>query len=549
MHKCRDFKGKRQNIIFSANPIVEFCKLHFNSSVLSEVIMNTFEKDHQKKIMSVQELDSSRFQSLSLTSNIWIWEVNASGVYTYCSPTIFGILGYQPEEIIGKTPFDLVIPEERASLGEVFGKIVQNQEPIVRLVNSNQRKDGRVVILETNGVPFFDSGGEFLGYRGIDRDITKMRMAVIALQESQSRLINAIDMAKIGMWEFDSERQGFLLGDSFYSLFKTSLEEEGPFLSVEQYFNRFIHPDDLKQTSEAVQNAIKENRESFSLQHRIIRKDGEIRYVVARFLFFHDETGKMIRNYGLIQDITHIKRAEIELRELNASKDKFFSIIAHDLKNPFNTIIGFSEVLKEEVKKMDLESSEYYANLVNVSAVQTYRLLENLLEWANSQRGKTAFNRLNINLKDVLKEELDTLHEQASGKSIRVISYVPDGLMIFADKNMIKTVLRNLISNALKFTPRDGVVEINATSDATMNKISVTDSGIGMNKETMEKLFRIEGNLSTLGTENEKGTGLGLLLCKEFVEKHGGKIWVESEPDKGSTFRFVIPIEKNHANS
>ena len=633
--------------------------------------MNTIEDDRRKRILSDKELDASRFNSLSFTQNLWIWEVNASGVYTYCSPSVFDILGYQPEEIIGKTPFDLIVPEERSRVGELFGKIILNREPIVRLENSNLHKDGRIVILETNGVPFFNEGGELLGYRGIDRDITRLKetervvkderlrlrtlietipdmiwlkdpagvyitcnprferffgateseivgksdydfvskemadffrendLAAVktgkpqknlewvtfaddghkelletiktpmydsdckltgvlgisrditqhkltedALRESQSRLSNAIDMAKIGMWEFDQKRMGFLPDESFYSLLKTSSEEEGSFLTIQEYNSRFVHPDDVKESSDAVQNAIKENKNTFSVQHRIIRKDGEIRYVVARFLFVKNDDGKRIRSIGLLQDITHIKRAELELRELNASKDKLFSIIAHDLKNPFNTIIGFSEVLKEEVKKMDLESSEYYANLVNVSAVQTYRLLENLLEWANSQRGKTVFNRINFNLNEILKEELDILNEQASGKAIKIISTIPEDFEMFADKNMIKTVLRNLISNAIKFTPRNGVVEINAVSDNHQAEITVSDSGIGMSNEIQEKLFKIEGNLSTLGTENEKGTGLGLLLCKEFVEKHGGKILVESEPGKGSTFRFVIPPEK-----
>ena len=241
----------------------------------------------------------------------------------------------------------------------------------------------------------------------------------------------------------------------------------------------------------------------------------------------------------LLEKSVAIKTAE--LFELNASKDKFFSIIAHDLKNPFNTIIGFSEMLKEEVKSGDHESIGEYAGLINTSAVQTFRLLENLLEWANSQRGKILFSPIPIKLSELYNEELSVLNDMAKGKDIELKSSYPENLTIFADKNMMKTILRNLISNAIKFTHKNGKVEVKAMIGNRLVEISVSDTGIGMTNETKAKLFKIDANLSTPGTENEKGTGLGLFLCKEFIEKHGGKIWVESEPGKGSTFKFILP--------
>jgi signal transduction histidine kinase len=230
-----------------------------------------------------------------------------------------------------------------------------------------------------------------------------------------------------------------------------------------------------------------------------------------------------------------------ELHELNASKDKFFSIIAHDLKNPFNSIIGFSELQKEEIKSGDFVRIAEYAGRINISAVQTLRLLENLLEWANSQTGKILFNPAQIKLNEILNEEFSTLNDLAARKNIELNSYIPDNQTIIADKNMIKTILRNLITNAIKFTHKNGKVEVRAIIDNENVEISVSDNGIGMKEETIAKLFRIDANLTTRGTENEKGTGLGLFLCKEFVEKHGGKIWVESVPGKGSIFKFNLP--------
>ncbi len=231
-----------------------------------------------------------------------------------------------------------------------------------------------------------------------------------------------------------------------------------------------------------------------------------------------------------------------ELKELNASKDKFFSIIAHDLKNPFNTIIGFSEMMKESVRLKDSATFYEYAVMINTSAVQTLRLLENLLEWANAQRGKLTFMPVEVNLRELIMDEFSMVEETALGKNIELESYVNDSLTIVADKNMIRTILRNLITNAVKFTHKGGLVKVNAETYKNRVEVSVSDTGIGMSGETIAKLFRIDANLSTRGTENEKGTGLGLFLCKEFVEKHNGEIWVESTPGKGSTFKFMLPV-------
>jgi signal transduction histidine kinase/ligand-binding sensor domain-containing protein len=259
-------------------------------------------------------------------------------------------------------------------------------------------------------------------------------------------------------------------------------------------------------------------------------------------LFFLSRVRSLKKQKILLEKTVAIKTAE--LKELNASKDKFFSIIAHDLKNPFSTIIGFSEILKEDLSAQPAGRPKEYSKMIYTSAVQTFRLLENLLEWANSQRGNIVFKPHRIKFSDLLNEELKTLNETASGKNIEISCEVPENLTILADKNMLKTILRNLISNAIKFTRRNGKVTVKASFDNKNAQIEVSDNGIGMSQETILKLFRIDANLTTLGTEKEKGTGLGLFLCKEFVDKHGGKIWVTSETGNGTSFFFTIPL--NH---
>jgi len=262
--------------------------------------------------------------------------------------------------------------------------------------------------------------------------------------------------------------------------------------------------------------------------------------VILVFISFYLNRVRQLKNQKiLLEKLVEIKTSE--LSELNVSKDKFFSIIAHDLKNPFNTIIGFSEILTDEIHPLQPEKTKEFATIIHSSAVQTLRLLENLLEWARSQTGKILFKPVPIKLSELFNDEFSILNEMAMEKSIDLRNSFDDNLTISADLNMIKTILRNLITNAIKFTRKNGIVEVKAIIVNNQAEISVADNGIGMTDETMAKLFRLDGNLSTKGTENEKGTGLGLFLCKEFVEKHGGKIWVESEYGKGSVFKFVIP--------
>jgi len=260
------------------------------------------------------------------------------------------------------------------------------------------------------------------------------------------------------------------------------------------------------------------------------------------FVLFMARVRELQNQKILLENSVAAKTAE--LNELNASKDKFFSIIAHDLKNPFNIIIGFSEMMKESVRLNDPSTFYEYAVMINTAAVQTLRLLENLLEWANSQRGKIIFTPVPVNLSELVRDEFIMAEEIAVGKNIKMVQHIEGSLIVIADRNMLRTILRNLISNAIKFTHRDGKVSVEAHVERHNVQVSVTDNGIGMTPETMLRLFRLDTNQTTLGTENEKGTGLGLFLCKDFVEKHGGKIWAVSDKDKGSTFHFTLPLNQ-----
>jgi signal transduction histidine kinase len=236
-----------------------------------------------------------------------------------------------------------------------------------------------------------------------------------------------------------------------------------------------------------------------------------------------------------------LKDSELKLKELNASKDKFFSIIAHDLRNPFGAVLGFAEILYREAKELSSDEIIEYSSYILQQSRTIYDLLENLLSWSRIQTGRIEFKPEPLPLFDCVNEIVTINQSVALKKQIELAYDCAPDLNIFADRNMLLTVLRNLTSNAMKFTEPGGSVKIRATSPNDEIRISVRDSGIGMSSEDIQKLFKIDTHHSTIGTNEEKGSGLGLVLCKEFIEKHNGRIWVESQPGAGSEFIFTIP--------
>jgi signal transduction histidine kinase len=242
------------------------------------------------------------------------------------------------------------------------------------------------------------------------------------------------------------------------------------------------------------------------------------------------------------QVINELNATNEELQKLNAQKDKFFSIVAHDLKGPFSNILGLSEILCEKMQESDYGEIEMISGLILNSSKKAMNLLVNLLEWSRSQSGRIEFNPEFIQLFNLINESIELFTEAAKQKSITIHTNLTANALVHVDKAMISAVLRNLISNALKFTHLGGKIFISAEVSKNELKVTIKDKGVGIAKDDIKKLFRIEESFTSSGTQNEKGTGLGLILCKEFIEKHGGKIWVESEEGQGSTFYFIIPV-------
>ena len=296
-----------------------------------------------------------------------------------------------------------------------------------------------------------------------------------------------------------------------------------------------------------------ENDGFYSLyEGRIKTKSGKIIWVQVNSKEFI-KNGVKVGSQDIVRDVTKLKLVEqqmiqqnLELKDLNNTKDKLFSIIAHDLKSPFNSIIGFSELLSNNFENFNDTQKKKYLKIIHKGISNTYKLLENLLLWTQTQRGKLVFNPEIVNLYLLTNDSIKLMSLVASNKSITIKNLIPESLSLKADETMLSTILRNLISNAIKFTPNGGTIEIDSrltpkNDSRNCIEISVKDSGVGIPKELKSQIFNIANNTIRPGTDNEKGTGLGLILCKEFVEKHGGKIWVEENTDKGSVFTFSLP--------
>jgi signal transduction histidine kinase len=247
------------------------------------------------------------------------------------------------------------------------------------------------------------------------------------------------------------------------------------------------------------------------------------------------------KNIEIEMQAKELEKQRAELEALNSTKDKFFAIIAHDLKNPFSTVLGLSELLAREFETFDSDSLKNFIKQIYKYSNNTFNLLENLLQWSMVQTGRMPLRPKFVSLRDIVHDSVELLAGNAENKGIEIEVSLCDECTAFVDTNQITAVIRNLLTNAIKFTSSDGKVSVSVKPQDEFWLVTIADSGIGISEHDQKKLFMIDSNPTTIGTSQEKGTGLGLILCHEFVERNGGKIWVESTLGKGSSFIFTVP--------
>lgn len=276
----------------------------------------------------------------------------------------------------------------------------------------------------------------------------------------------------------------------------------------------------------------------------MLNPQGKYEWLQNNITATYDSSGKSLRRIVQARDITHRVELENELRKLNTDKDQFIRILGHDLRTPFNSLIGFSGLLLENLNEYDLKQIEELVKMINQTSLKTYDLLEQIMMWIKSQSGKLELHIEEFDFQQQSANVVRTVENMAVKKGIQIDIIETEKICLLADLNIFKTVLRNLVSNAIKFTNQNGHIIISAEKQEQCILIAVSDDGIGMDENVVAKLWEIHNDYTTTGTNGETGTGFGLKLCKELIEKHGGKIWAESVPGKGSKFLLSIPNQK-----
>lgn len=524
-----DSKGGLHNVVFHKTTMIdESGKVEGIGGAILEIT------ELKKALDTLKENEEKFSKAFQNSPDIVIISALEDGRIIEANESIYRIAGYTREEIVGSTAADI---NHWTSI-ESRNKFLDEVEKNGRIRNYEiefKKKSGEVFTCLVSGELMQIEDTKCM--LSVIHDISDRKKIEKKLLESERRSNALVDALPDMMFRLN--REGVYLdykASSDYMYYK--------FEALSGKVNSDIASPEFL---DLIKNKIDETlykRETQIFEYEFPDKQGDTLIYEARMVpCGEDEV------IAIVRDISERKRAEEALkesekrfRELNATKDKFFNIIAHDLKNPFNAIVGFSNILAEQLKDKEYANVEQYTDIIRQSSYRAINLLKNLMDWARSQTGRMEYSPEYFEVTSLINEVVELLGDSALQKNITLVKELPAKSPVIADKAMISTVLRNLVSNAIKFTKQGGKIVIAAEIKPTELLVSVADDGVGISKEVISKLFRIDESISTEGTAHEEGTGLGLILSKEFIEKHRGRIWVESEQGIGSKFLFTLPI-------
>ncbi len=453
------------------------------------------------------------------------------------------VTGYLPEEVIGKNSNILKSGDKTADQYSELWKTLSSGGNWHGIFH-NKKKNGDLYWESAIISPVKGNNGRITHYLAVKTDITETKRIEFALHESENRYRILIETAREGIFVAQDGIFKFV-NPIMLEIFGYSMDE-----IVTIPFIDFVHPEDKERITNNHFKRLRGEPVESRYHFRILKKEGAIKWIELNSVKIDWKGHPATLN--LISDVTESKEAELqiklkneELQKLNAEKDKFFSIIAHDLRGPLGGFMAMTEMLADENQHFTETDRIELMAVLSQSAKSTFNLLERLLEWSQMNRGLSIFIPQDLNLTDIISECSNLILESARRKSITLNIKVSSEYEVFADKNMLQTIVRNLLSNAIKFTPNGGTVSLTAKPVSNnLTSISIKDSGIGMSDEMHRNLFRFDATTKRSGTNGEQSTGLGLLLCKEFVEKQGGKIHVKSIQFIGSEFTFTIPTAR-----
>lgn len=467
--------------------------------------------------------------------------------YSFINSEIERITGIPASAFIGKTNEEMQMPKALCSLwNEMFQKAERTkgvQEAEIDFPGQNQNWFFNLRI-----VAKMDEFNQVQAYLGIWHDITSRKEWEKAIREREENYRLLFETMPIGLAISDSEgkitygnrKSRILLGISRTELKQSAIDlHHWTFVNKR---NEIVTIDDFP-----AMKFIRENRVIENTELGIVREKERITWLNVTTAVMPNNEDILIAFMDITEKIERekqLKELSEKFKELNATKDKFFSIIAHDLKNPFNSILGFSELLLSNIEKYNLEEIEKFTGIINSTSQNAYNLLENLLNWSRAQTGSIEFSPERIDLAQLVSENLEFVDYLALKKCITIYFDPGGSYWVEADKNMIDTVLRNLLTNSIKFSYTGGSIHVEISQYDQYFNVSIKDNGIGIEPENLDKLFRIDSKYSTYGTNQEKGSGLGLIISKEFVLKNNGNIIVLSEFGKGSEFIISLPVAK-----
>jgi PAS domain S-box-containing protein len=463
---------------------------------------------------------------------------NVEGIIEYVNKKFTQLTGYTYQEALGQNSRILKTEVQSPDYYKNMWNTISKGESWTGEF-CNKKKNGEYYWESATIAPIKNDKNEIVNYIAIKEDITARRKVEMALKDSEARWNFALEGSGDGVWDWN-----MITDEVFFSKqWKAMLGyEEHEIVNKLTEWEKRVHPDDIQKCYKDIKEHVQEKKAVYVNEHRMMHKNGEYIWILDRGkIIERTPGGEPARMIGTHTDITIRKKNEEDLCELNATKDKLFSIIAHDLINPFGNIINLSEIILSTYDKCSPEKIKQGIEMINSSGQKAYDLLSNLLEWARIQRSKVNVSPEKFNLCELTNEVMHLLEGNAKTKQIQLVNNVPADFYVTADMHMISTVIRNLVSNAIKFTPRQGSVKINAKKTGREKLLEVADTGVGIDKSKIETLFTIDKSKSTRGTDGEAGTGLGLILCKEFVEKNKGRIEIESSPGEGTVFKVFLP--------
>ena len=523
-----------------------------------------------ERLMGEESLRQSqeRFAGIAAASADWIWEVDAHGVYTFVSEGVTDLLGYSPLEIIGKTPFDLMPPDEAAKVGAEFAAIASRRAAFRDIDNIIFHKDGSQRHVQTNGAPILDTDGALLGYRGVGRDVTARAMGERLLQRALSRWSLAADSAGIGVWELDPVSNTLEWDHWMCRLYGI---DPANFGGAYEAWQKGVHPDDVEAASAEVARALTGGA-AFDTKFRIVRPDGEVRTLKSNAMIIRDAEGKPLKMVGINYDITERELAETELKmhrerlevlvrertaELSLAKDaaeaanraksSFLAHMSHEIRTPMNGILGMAEILRRE--GLTAPQADRVGKIDN-AARHLMGVISDILDISKIEADKLVLEEAPVVIDRLLHEVGSMLTMRAEAKEVRLrsINEVPAADLV-GDPVRIRQALLNLANNAVKFTTA-GTVTIRASQqdeseESVLLLFSVHDTGIGIPAEAQARLFNAFEQADNSTTRRFGGTGLGLAITRSLAQLMGGTAGVESAPGQGSNFWFTARLRKS----